>query len=112
MQCETHSTCYPTGEKLEVTVNKTELIEAAAEQTGLPKANVEATLKALLDTIVDTVAKKDQVTLPGFGTWKASERAARVGRNPQTGEDIKIAATTVPSFKAGSGFKEKVKANR
>lgn len=93
-------------------MNKTELIEAAAEKTGLPKANVEATLKALLDTIVETVAKKEQVTLPGFGTWKASDRAARVGRNPQTGEDIKIAATTVPSFKAGAGFKETVKANK
>jgi DNA-binding protein HU-beta len=66
----------------------------------------------LLDTIVDTVAKKDQVTLPGFGTWKASERAARVGRNPQTGEDIKIAATTVPTLKLVLDFKEKVKASR
>lgn len=93
-------------------MNKTELIEAAAEQTGQPKSNVEAILKALTDTIVETVAKKEQVTLPGFGTWKASDRAARVGRNPQTGEDIKIAATTVPTFKAGTGFKETVKANK
>jgi len=92
-------------------VNKTELIEATANQTELPKSSVEAVLKALTDTIVQTVAKKEQVTLPGFGTWKASDRAARVGRNPQTGEDIKIAATTVPTFKAGSGFKETVKAN-
>ncbi|MFN8015491.1 MAG: HU family DNA-binding protein [Acidimicrobiia bacterium] len=90
-------------------MNKTELIEAASEQTGLPKSSVEACLKAITDTIVSKVAKKEQVTLPGFGTWKASERAARVGRNPQTGEDIKIAATTVPSFKAGSAFKEQVK---
>lgn len=105
-----HSTGCITGEELGgLTVNKTELIEATAEQTGLPKSNVEATLKAICETIERTVAKKEQVTLPGFGTWKASERAARVGRNPQTGEDIKIAATTVPSFKAGSGFKEKVK---
>lgn len=93
-------------------MNKTELIEAAAEQTGLPKSSVESVLKALTDTIVSTVAKKEQVTLPGFGTWKASERAARVGRNPQTGEDIKIAATTVPSFKAGTSFKAEVKANK
>ncbi len=93
-------------------MNKTELIEAAAEKTELPKSSVEAVLKALTDTIVATVAKKEQVTLPGFGTWKASERAARVGRNPQTGEDIKIAATTVPTFKAGSGFKETVKASK
>ena len=92
-------------------MNKTELIEATANQTELPKSSVEAVLKALTDTIVQTVAKKEQVTLPGFGTWKASDRAARVGRNPQTGEDIKIAATTVPTFNAGSGFKETVKAN-
>ena len=97
---------------MEVTVNKTELIEATAEQTGLPKSQVEATLKAITDTIVASVANKQQVTLPGFGAWKASERAARVGRNPQTGEDIKIAATTVPTFKAGSAFKEQVKAKR
>ena len=93
-------------------MNKTELIEATANQTELPKSSVEAVLKALTDTIVQTVAKKEQVTLPGFGAWKASERAARVGRNPQTGEDIKIAATTVPTFKAGSAFKEQVKAKR
>jgi DNA-binding protein HU-beta len=97
---------------MEVTVNKTELIEATVEQTGLPKSQVEATLKAITDTIVASVANKQQVTLPGFGAWKASERAARVGRNPQTGEDIKIAATTVPTFKAGSAFKEQVKAKR
>ncbi len=97
---------------MEVTVNKTELIEATAEQTGFAKNQVEATLKAITDTVVATVANKEQVTLPGFGAWKASERAARVGRNPQTGEDIKIAATTVPTFKAGSAFKEQVKAKR
>ena len=97
---------------MEVTVNKTELIEATAEQTGFAKNQVEATLKAITDTIVASVANKQQVTLPGFGAWKASERAARVGRNPQTGEDIKIAATTVPTFKAGSAFKEQVKAKR
>lgn len=90
-------------------MNKTELIEAVAEQTGQSKSTVEAVLKSLTDTIATTVAKKEQVTLPGFGTWKASERAARVGRNPQSGEEIKIAATTVPSFKAGTGFKEQVK---
>ncbi|MBP9116254.1 MAG: HU family DNA-binding protein [Acidimicrobiia bacterium] len=93
-------------------MNKTELIEATAEQTGFAKNQVEATLKAITDTVVATVANKEQVTLPGFGAWKASERAARVGRNPQTGEDIKIAATTVPTFKAGSAFKEQVKAKR
>ena len=93
-------------------MNKTELIEATAEQTGFSKSQVEATLKAITDTIVASVAKKEQVTLPGFGAWKASERAARVGRNPQTGDDIKIAATTVPTFKAGSAFKEQVKAKR
>ena len=55
-------------------MNKTELIEATANQTELPKSSVEAVLKALTDTIVQTVAKKEQVTLPGFGTWKASRR--------------------------------------
>lgn len=97
---------------MEVTVNKTELIEAIAEETGFAKSQVEATLKSFTDTVQKTVAAKEPVTLPGFGGWKASERAARVGRNPQTGEDLKIAATTVPTFKAGSAFKEQVKANK
>lgn len=89
-------------------MNKTELIEAIAKETELSKAAAARALNALLDTIVKTVAKKQDVQLIGFGTFKAVKRAARTGKNPRTGEAIKIAAATVPKFSAGATFKAAV----
>lgn len=89
-------------------MNKAELIEAIVKETELSKAAAGRTLNAVLDTIVKTVAKKQDVQLIGFGTFKAAKRAARTGKNPRTGEKLKIAAATVPKFSAGAGFKAAV----
>ena len=89
-------------------MNKKELVVAAAEKSGLTQKDVEKALKGLTDAVIATVAKKEKVQLIGFGTFEARERAARTGKNPQTGKDIKIAAATVPAFKAGKAFKEAV----
>ncbi len=89
-------------------MNKTELIEAIVKETELSKAAASRALNALLDTIVKTVAKKQDVQLIGFGTFKAAKRAARTGKNPRTGEKLKIAAATVPKFSAGASFKAAV----
>lgn len=89
-------------------MNKTELIAAIAAETEKPKKCVEAILKSFTDNVVAEVAKKGKVQLIGFGTFEARERAARTGKNPQTGKEIKIAAATVPAFKAGKLFKDAV----
>lgn len=89
-------------------MNKTELIEIVAKEADISKAAAEKALSGAMAAIVKAVAKGDSVTLVGFGTFKSSKRAARVGRNPQTGKEIKIAATTVPRFTAGAGFKTAV----
>ena len=89
-------------------MNKSELIEAAAEQAGLTKTAAGDALDALLGVVVRAVAEGDTVALVGFGTFKSSPRAARTGRNPQTGKELKIAATTVPRFTAGATFKAAV----
>jgi nucleoid DNA-binding protein len=92
----------------EIRVKKSELIEAIAKETELSKAAAARALEAMLSTIVKTVAKKQDVQLIGFGTFKAVKRAARTGKNPRTGEKLKIAAATVPKFSAGAGFKAAV----
>lgn len=89
-------------------MNKSELIEAVAKGAELTKTDAGKAVDALMDVVVKAVAKGDTVTLVGFGSFKPSKRAARTGRNPQTGKEIKIAATTLPSFKAGAGFKAAV----
>lgn len=89
-------------------MNKAELIEAIVKETDLSKADAGRALNAVLETIVKTVAKKQDVQLIGFGTFKAAKRAARTGKNPRTGEKLKIAAATVPKFSAGTGFKSAV----
>ena len=86
-------------------MNKAELIEAIVKETELSKAAAGRALNAVLDTIVKAVAKKQDVQLIGFGTFKAAKRAARTGKNPRTGEKLKIAAATVPRFSAGAAFK-------
>ena len=89
-------------------MNKAELIEAISAETNLPKKDVDAVIKSFTATVSDALQKKDKVQLIGFGTFETSERAARTGRNPATGETIKIAASTSVKFKAGAGLKEKV----
>ena len=89
-------------------VNKSELIDAIADSADISKAAAGRALDAMVGSITDSLKQGDQVTLIGFGTFSVKERAARTGRNPQTGEEIKIAASKVPSFKAGKALKDAV----
>ncbi|MCP8898535.1 MULTISPECIES: nucleoid-associated protein HU-beta [Gilvimarinus] len=89
-------------------MNKTELIEAIAASADISKAAAGRALDAVVDGITDSLKKGDQVVLVGFGTFSVKERAARTGRNPQTGAEIQIAAANVPSFKAGKALKDAV----
>lgn len=89
-------------------MNKQELVNAIATETGLSKKDTEATLNSFVNQVSNALSKKDKVQLVGFGTFETRNRAARTGHNPQTGETIKIAAATVPAFKAGKALKEKV----
>ena len=89
-------------------MNKTELVEAIAKDTGLSKAASEKAVKAFVDVVSKELKKKGKVQLVGFGTFETSKRAARKGKNPQTGEAIKIPAATVPKFKAGKALKDLV----
>jgi DNA-binding protein HU-beta len=89
-------------------MNKAELIETIAKDADLSKVAAGNVLDAVTTAIVKAVAAGDTVTLIGFGAFKSSKRAARVGRNPQTGKELKIAATTVARFTAGAGFKTAV----
>ncbi|HEX5090646.1 MAG TPA: HU family DNA-binding protein [Nocardioides sp.] len=89
-------------------MNKGDLKDAVAQAAGLSGADAERALDAVLDTITKAVASGDKVTIPGFGTFEKRERSARTGRNPQTGAEIQIAATSVPGFKAGAKFKSAV----
>lgn len=89
-------------------MNKAELIEIAAKEADISKAAAGKTVDAIVAAVVKAVSKGDNVTLIGFGTFKSSKRAARTGKNPRTGEALKIAATTVPKFSAGASFKAAV----
>ena len=89
-------------------MKKTELIAAIAEKSGLTKKDAEAALTATIDTIVETVAAGDKIQIVGFGTFEQRQRNARTGINPRTGENIEIAASKVPAFKAGAAFKNAV----
>ncbi|MGY4104147.1 HU family DNA-binding protein [Ignavigranum ruoffiae] len=89
--------------------NKAELVEKVASKTNLTKKDVTATVEALFQSIEEILADGDKVQIIGFGTFEVRERAARKGRNPQTGEEIKIKATRVPGFKAGKALKDAVK---
>jgi DNA-binding protein HU-beta len=89
-------------------MNKTDLIIAIAEHANLSKADAGRSLDALIKTIETTLKAGDSVALVGFGTFEVKARAARTGRNPQTGQEITIAAANVPSFKAGKGLKDAV----
>ncbi|WP_136246773.1 HU family DNA-binding protein [Halomonas borealis] len=89
-------------------MNKSELIEAIAASADIPKAAASRALDAMVDTVADSLKKGDSVSLVGFGTFTVKERAARTGRNPQTGDPIEISAAKVPSFKAGKALKDSV----
>lgn len=89
-------------------MNKSELIEAIAASADLPKASAGRALDAVVDAITDALKKNDSVSLVGFGTFTVKQRAARTGRNPQTGQPINIAAAKIPSFKAGKALKDAV----
>lgn len=91
-------------------MTKADLVNAVAEKTGASKADTEKFLKAFVDTITDALKDGDKVALVGFGTFCVGERAARTGKNPQTGAQIKIAAAKSPKFKAGKALKDAVNA--
>jgi DNA-binding protein HU-beta len=90
-------------------MNKGELIDAIASEAKITKADAQRTLEAFLNVTSKTLKKGDKVTLVGFGTFSTSKRAARTGRNPQTGKEIKIAAKRVAKFKPGAELASKVK---
>lgn len=89
-------------------MNKVELVDAIAKKTGLTKKDTEATVKAFVESVSDSLAKGESVQLVGFGTFDVGARAARTGRNPKTGESITIKASKCPKFKAGKALKDKV----
>ena len=90
-------------------MNKEELVQEISKKAKVTQKEAGEVLNSLVETVQKTVAKGQKVTLVGFGTFEARKRAARTGRNPQTGKEIKIAAKTVPAFSAGKKFKELVK---
>ena len=90
-------------------MNKEELVQEVAKKAKVTQKEAAEIINSFMTTVQKTVAKGNKVTLVGFGTFEARKRAARTGRNPQTGAEIKIAAKTVPSFSAGKKFKELVK---
>lgn len=89
-------------------MNKAELIAAVAEQAGITKTQAGKAIEAITDNIAAAMHKGESVTLAGFGTFHAKDRAARTGRNPQTGESVEIPARRIPSFKPGKGLKDAV----
>jgi DNA-binding protein HU-beta len=93
-------------------MNKTELIYAISEKSGLNKKSSEAALNATLATIEDALKSEEKVVLVGFGTFEVRKRAARKGRNPQTSQEIQIPASKAPVFKAGKSLKDMINASK
>lgn len=89
-------------------MNKADLVSAMVQDTCLSKKDSEAALNSFVNNVSDALSKNDKVQLIGFGTFETRKRAARTGRNPQTGKELKIAASIVPAFKAGKALKDKV----
>ena len=89
-------------------MNKAELIDAVAEAADLSKASAGRSVDAAIDAITNSLKSGDNVTLVGFGTFSVRDRAARIGRNPRTGEEIQIKASKVPGFKAGKALKDAI----
>lgn len=93
---------------MEVIMNKTELVTNVAQKSNLTKKDAEKAVGALISSVTEALSEGNKVQLVGFGTFEIKERAARKGRNPQTGEEINIAASTVPVFKAGKALKDSI----
>jgi DNA-binding protein HU-beta len=91
-------------------MNKTELVAAIADKADVSKKDAEATLKAFTEVVAEELTKGEKIQLVGFGTFEVSERAARTGRNPQTGAEMNIPASKAPKFKAGKSLKDAVNA--
>ena len=89
-------------------MSKKVIVEAVAREAGMTQAAADKVVSSVLEAISAELAKGEKVSLPGFGTFEVRERAARTGRNPQTGAEIQIAASKAPAFKAGSKLKERV----
>jgi len=89
-------------------MNKTELVKTVASRAGVTIANANKVLEMFMSTVMDTLTQGDQIVLPGFGSFSTGNRAARAGRNPQTGKTIQIKASRVAKFKAGKKLKEAV----
>ena len=89
-------------------MNKSELVDAIADASDISKSSASRALDAAVDAVTAALKNGDSVSLVGFGTFSVKQRAARKGRNPRTGEEIQIAAATVPGFKAGKGLKDAV----
>lgn len=87
-------------------MNKADLVATMAEKAGVSKKDAEASLKAFTDVVAEELKKGEKIQLVGFGTFEVSERAARTGRNPQTGAEMTIAASKAPKFKAGKALKD------
>ncbi|MGH2914923.1 MAG: HU family DNA-binding protein [Solirubrobacteraceae bacterium] len=94
------------------TMNKTELLEAVAKDSGLSKADSARALESVINTVTKTLKKGDEVAITGFGKFSVAKRGARTGRNPQTGEPVKIKASKSPKFSAGATFKNAVAGRR
>ena len=89
-------------------MNKAEFVDAVADKASMSKADATSAVDAVLDTLTDALKQGEQVTLIGFGTFLVRTREARTGRNPRTGEPLEIAASKIPSFKAGKALKDSV----
>ncbi len=89
-------------------MNKAELVSAIADKTSLSKKDAESAIKAFTEVVAEELKKGEKVQLVGFGTFEVSKRAARVGRNPQTGKEMKIPASKAPKFKAGKALKDSI----
>ena len=89
-------------------MNKSELIEKVAGEAGLAKSDAEKAVNAFIQVVQGAVSSDDKVTLPGFGAWSRTQRSARVGRNPRTGEPVQIPASKAVKFSVGADFKKKV----
>jgi len=90
-------------------VNKTELVDAVASRAGLSKADADRAVNGFVDAIEGALVRGEKVTVTGFGTFEVRDRAARMGRNPQTGAPLHIPATRTPAFKSGKGLKDAVR---
>jgi DNA-binding protein HU-beta len=93
---------------LEASVNKSEFIDKVAGESGLAKGDAEKAVNAFIAVVQAAVSADDKVTLPGFGAWSRSQRSARTGRNPRTGEPVAIPAAKAVKFSVGADFKKKV----